>query len=333
MHDQKTLQDPIQPVNVLPIIARYVKNLRIAIPIFLVCFAAALAYIALAKQLDVIQYTAAATVGPPDADSLSNPANLQLSGASSLISSALNGQLAGSNPVFDEYLQLMTSVRLSRAIMRDQPQIMPLVFYEKWDEGRKRWYPRNDLFHTTIDFLKGLLNIPSRAVPNEDNLFDFLQQNLHVSTPYTTSFASISLDFHNADQASLILSTLLNEADRLIREEKRSDVGSRIRYLEKVLPTATVSDQRDALIAALSKQQQMMAFIAADKRFASTMVDAPHSPQKPTSPSLVLCLVMAFFVAFLLWSAAIFLPLRSLFRPVITGQGHKAGNTWRGASL
>jgi hypothetical protein len=98
-----------------------------------------------------------------------------------------------------------------------------------------------------------------------------------------------------------LLGLILREADDIIREDKRRDVAARIAYLNTALEHLSLADQKPELIDVLSQQEQEMMMIESDHLFASTLIDQPYAPLKPTAPSPIVDSAIAFALACIAW--------------------------------
>ncbi|MGH6876694.1 MAG: hypothetical protein ACREHV_04860, partial [Rhizomicrobium sp.] len=98
-----------------------------------------------------------------------------------------------------------------------------------------------------------------------------------------------------------LLGLVLREADNIIRADKRRDVAARIAYLNAALEHLTLADQKPELIDILSQQEQEMMMIESDRLYASTLIDMPYAPLRPTSPSPIVDSAVAFALACLAW--------------------------------
>lgn len=253
-------------------------------------------------------YTATAIVGPADNSDQPFSEGLGMGGGLGGIAKHLHvggalGQEGSSDP-FDEYSSLLTSNRLAdRLVHKDN--ILPLIFPEQWDAAHHRWLPRDSFFDQKIDYLKGLLRRPIKPAPDEDDLTKYFKKYLVVDSSLETSFDTVSLRYRSREGAEQLLALILREADNIIREDKRRDVAARIAYLDSALQHVSLADQKPELIAILSEQEQEMMMVESDHLYASELIDMPHAPLTPTSPSPIIDGLIAFAVSCLGWLAIV----------------------------
>jgi uncharacterized protein involved in exopolysaccharide biosynthesis len=254
------------------------------------------------------QYVATAVVGPPQT-SLSQSmlaSGLSGSGLAGLASKLSGlGSLSGQGTPFSEYTQLLTSNRLAEELAQ-MKGVLPTVFYKKYDWENKRWKPRDDPFHRSIDFIKQVFHYPVKSSPDQDDLERFLSENMDVQTSLESEFVTVNLKFKDPAQAQDLLKGILTTADRIVRHDTRADVSARLAYLEKSLPSISQTDVKESLISILSTQQQTMMAISADKLFAFDLVDPAHADMKPVSPSLALFLFLAILLSTATWGVLVF---------------------------
>lgn len=290
------------------IVRRVADKLRSYYRLLIVCLAfyilAGLAYVVLAQP----QYLAIAVVGPPQTSLSQTMLASGLSGGGLAgLASKLSGlgSLASQGTPFSEYTQLLTSNRLAAELARTNG-FLPTVFYKKYDQGHKRWLPRDDIFHQAIDFVKRGLHYPVKSIPDEDDLARFISENMDVQTSLESEFVTVTLKFKDPVEAQSLLAVILTTADRIVRRDNRADVSARLAYLEKTIPGVTQTDVKESLISILSIQQQQMMAINADKLFAFDLVDPAHADLKPTSPNVALAGFLAILFAVATWGLLVF---------------------------
>jgi hypothetical protein len=253
-------------------------------------------------------YTATAIVGP--ADNSDQPFGLDAAGAGGGVGGIAKhlhvGGLLGQtgDDTFNEYTSLLTSTRLAWVLV-SKDHILPEMYPLRWDAANKRWYPRDTLYDRVADVAKAMLRRPVKPGPDVDDLVKSFDTKLTVDISLETSFATVTFKSGSPTGAERILNLILQEADNIIRQDKKRDVSARIGYLNSALENLTNADQKPAMIDILSEQQQEMMMVAADHRYASVLIDPPHSPLVPTSPVPVLYAAIAFVLACIAWLGAV----------------------------
>ncbi len=176
---------------------------------------------------------------------------------------------------------------------------MQRLYPERWDATSKSWKPPG-LVRSIWIAVNHATGRNVSATPDADSVMNFFARNLYVSNGNKTSgsrvssllsdnsYPAISFTFKNPQEAEAILNIILKEADNIIRADLNRDVSARLAYLRNQTPNVVIADQREALIAVLSEQEQLQMMLAADSRFASTLIDAPYASDLPTSPSPIL---------------------------------------------
>jgi len=267
---------------------------RLLVLLMAISFSGALLFVAISKQ----SYTATAVLGP-------TVTLADTTGASSLqnIARRVGGGLLGSaglNETFNEFTALLTSNRLAGALAQN-PAVMHEVFNTQWDDRNKRWRERNGVLDGAIDTVKRLIGRPIKAVPDQDDLLQFLAARMTVNAALDTGYDTVSLTFSGRDETTNLLTLILRTADDIIREDRRRDVAARIAYLREALLNLTVASEKDILIQTLSEQDQKMMIIASDHRYASTYIDPPYTPIRPSNPNPYQDLFIAMFLTVGAW--------------------------------
>lgn len=272
------------------------KRRLLLLPYTIVCVVLGIVYMHVAEP----SYTVKATVAPTQdqAGALQGvAAGLLESAASSGLGSLLG---SSSDDHFQAFLALLQSNRLS-AKLAAQKGFLQTVFYKRWDPDSHQW--DNGPLRKVAKAAKSLLGLPVKVAPDADDLYDFLNDDLVIKRSFQNSLVEVDLNFVDPESGERILNAVLSGADSIIRQDNYRDVDARLRYLQKQLPTITVSDQRQAIITLLSGQQQSMMMIRADALYASTLIETPHAPNKPSWPNLALVLFFSIVFALGLWVA------------------------------
>lgn len=298
-------------------VVAFLEQLRLYYRLFFV-FLAVFALLTLAMYLVVEPaYTATATIGPPGASPVNS---LITDGTGSSVKKLLGAASgAGQNDPFQEYLQVLHSSRLAIELS-EKDNLLRKVFSDRWDAVHQRWKPPSAT-HVFVAGIERALHRPVTDHPDADTLADVLAGNFHVAeaTSSTSSLLSMGSSFMVAsakgsspEDAESLLNVVLSRADSIIRQEQQRDVLARIAYIEGELPHVTEAEQRDALIEILSSQEELNTMMVADKRFAFTLVDPPHSSPIPAFPPRpTIAVLLATLAAFGFFALTVFLQTRS----------------------
>jgi hypothetical protein len=255
-------------------------------------------------------YMAVAALTPPK-DALLDAAGLQGASGIASITKKLGiggGPTNGNEDLFDQYTRVLRSYRLAGALT-NRPEFLALAFPKYYDPKTRHLKPRAGFSAMAADGVKAILGLPLVSDSEEDRVFRFLKENLSISTPHeaTTDISEISFRYDDRYASQRILDIVLEQADLLMRADRHKDIASRIVYLENQLTKTTFEDQRESIISLLTTQQNTMMVITADHRYASYIVEPPHTPQKPSWPDIPSEAGLIVFLALTFWGGAIFL--------------------------
>jgi hypothetical protein len=262
-------------------------------------------------------FTATAVVGPP----APSPTEGMLQGGTGLVARLGSGAGVSSSDPYREFLQLIPSTRLCQVLI-ERDHILQRIFHQKWDAKHNRW--NTSWLHQISSSIKRALGWPESTQPNVDDLLEFLKRHLQADEitsgtglpsalmPLIPTFTQVSFAFDDPSQAQQNLAIILSEADQIIREDQRRDVLARIQFLERELARVTVADERDALIQTISSQEQLLAMLQSDQRYASALIVPAYAPLVPTFPPPVrVVLLTATAIALIAWFVLVSFAARS----------------------
>jgi hypothetical protein len=303
--------DSNEPISYLRYLTAAAHELRSHYVSLIVLIGLSLAAGVAIIAMDMPEYTAVATLGA--APSPLSDLTSMTSGLSDVLGSGITRQLGlgrragGQSDTFDQYVELLKSNRVAERLAQD-PNVMHAIFYTRYDWERHRWKSSGSIRSVVKKWVKGVLHYSDNPVPGVDDVVKYLTANVTVDAPLTSSFVTVSLISESPEKARWLLSTLLFDADSIIREDKRRDVAARISYLDDTLPAVTQTEQREVLSTILSDQQQTMMMVRADERYASAVVDPPYASPMPTEPRIMNVLGIMFLLAIVCWGFLIKFP-------------------------
>jgi hypothetical protein len=244
-------------------------------------------------------YTSIAVIGPPNPSPVSTLVGSLTgsSGSGGIARRIMGSSQGGTNDIFLEYIQLLSSTRLSMELIK-KDNVLPVIFAKQWDSSSKSWRKPGWLL-TAARFVLGR---PAKDYPDTDSLKRFLERNMVVteistkkssilSTSSSQGYTMVTLSFTDRETAMSLLSIILKRADDIIREEQMDDVMVRISILRSEIAKTDQLEQKQSLIQTLAGQEELRTMLLADNRYASILVDEAYAPREPTSPRSVLRLI------------------------------------------
>jgi len=271
-------------------------------------------------------YVAEATIGPPNPSPIYSMISAQgtAGGAASLARKFLgNGTASGSsNDPFQQYQLLLQSQQLM-AELAQKDNLLPLVFYKRWDAKKGAWKPPG-LSHRALAFVERALHRPVFDHPSAFELGEYMEHNLSVDTATSSKngsmaslmtigsgYLTVSMRAESPGKAEKILTTMLDRADAIIRQQQLADVEARIAYIENELPNIAQTEERSALVDILANQEEIKVMTIADKRFSYLLISKPSASPIPVSPMPPIeAFAMVTALALVLWAGFIVLEYR-----------------------
>jgi len=267
-------------------------------------------------------YTAVAVLGPPAPSPTSTMISTISGGgiASGLAAKMMGGGTAGGSDPFQDFQQLLPSTGLAQVLI-ERDQILQVIFDKKWDAKNRRWKEIGALggFKNT---LKRQMSLPVNDVPDVDDLTSYFDQHLAVSKTSGSGggvlgglspYIKVSFRYEDPREAERLLTIILAEADRVVREHQRRNVTSRVAFLRKELERSDLSaGERTSIISILSDQEQLLSMVEADQRYASTLIVPPYAASKPSyPPSPATLVVLTAVLSIIGWVLTVAVSIRS----------------------
>jgi len=167
-------------------------------------------------------YTATATIAPTT--SLGTTGS---SGVASALSAIGARSLLGSGEIspFDMYIDVLKSKRLAQQLT-EKTQFPRIIFHDQWDPQMKSWKAKSGLLHRFKISVKSVLGLTSEDHPGVDDMVKFLASHLIIVSKESASEAfspitEIAFKYNDPDTAKQMLQTILDDADAILRRDRR----------------------------------------------------------------------------------------------------------------
>jgi uncharacterized protein involved in exopolysaccharide biosynthesis len=244
-------------------------------------------------------YTSQATIAPAptgDTSSLAQYANLAASVGINL------GTAADQTP-FNEFVTLLRSRKLADRLANEKGFLQG-VFHREWDPDTKTWHPAGVTGYIK-SFVFVIFGMPGYQPPDGERLYNYLQDNLDITTNFETNFVTLSYDNPDPKFAQRFVDLVHRDSDSILREGAKQDSEQRIRYVEEELKTTTTNDARSVLIAMLSTEKQKAMLVNADRYYVADVVDPSAQTTLPSWPNVPVVLALALFFGLFAGSALV----------------------------
>jgi uncharacterized protein involved in exopolysaccharide biosynthesis len=190
---------------------------------------------------------------------------------------------------FLQYRFALTSTAVAKRL-GDYDQIAHHIFAGEWNERKKSWEAPRDLKSGLIGGLRYIFGYRAWYPPDATRFAKYLAKMISVKTDLRTNVVQISITDRDRNFAINLLTALHNEAVEYLRDQLIATTQLKIQYLEQKIPTATVLEYREALVALLVEQEKLMITKRQGMPYAAQILDGPTAPAMPSSPSPALLL-------------------------------------------
>lgn len=233
-------------------------------------------------MLGPVRYSASTILGEID-----NSALKPQSGLTNLIPTQL-AQIAGlgdiSTSKLDEFKVAITSVTVAQTLTDKYPEILRTIFSGQWDAKKKVWRPSRGLVSRLSRLINAALGLPPWHEPDGKNLAKYLSKTIEVSP--IRGAPMFHLTYSNKDPrfARDLLSRVIFEADDFLKMRDRERAIAYKAYAVKQLSKTTLSENRLALTAALSRVEQSLMVLESNLPYVVAYVDPPYVGDLPSWP-------------------------------------------------
>jgi len=175
------------------------------------------------------------------------------------------------------------AVLKSRAFIKqvvEENRLMPLLFPEKWDEGKNAWRV------TTPD-----------EQPTLWDAYRLMDGILSVSTDRKNGLTTVSMEREDPAQAASWLTIFIETLNNHLKEQAIKEAEANITYLTKLIEETPLLEMRQSLYAVITEQTRQIMIAKAQQYFAFKIIDPPEVPDKKFKPKRSMIVLLSTFVA------------------------------------
>lgn len=294
--------DEISLVEIVKIIWKY----RLHLLLFVACFFA-LTCVYLIKTPDL--YKAEAIIMPLQGRStIALPSNLLgIEGLKEMIGENMPGMLEAPNS--SKIRSLLTSRRLNLMLV-EKFDLLPVLFEEKWDKSKQRWYGETDQaspirgIWTSIKRFLGANSVSFNPMPTPLDGSEFLQKKIVAQNIRKENLLKIEFEDRDPNFALTMVTRYIDALDEYLRFEAITRANDSKNYIDTLLQAQTGNQTKKRLeeLSLAFAEQELYAKMKSS--FLFEVVDAPILPEKPFAPKrmaiLALSILASLFAGILL---------------------------------
>lgn len=249
-------------------------------------------------NLATYRYTASQTVTPTDADTAVMTSSL---GSLSDLAKIGGINLPSSNNVFPFmiYTESLRSRNVANLLAKDET-IMRRVFANEWNPSVNAFEEPESALRSLTGAIKQFLGLPRAPwkEPDSARLHEYMQREVSVIEDPKKPFVTIKFEHHDPEFAVYFVSRMHEEIDNQLRQNALRRSEESIRYLSDQLSRVTLAEHRAALAATLSEQEKSRMSASRSGPFAADIFAPAVASRRPTSPNVLLVLLIGLFGGF-----------------------------------
>jgi uncharacterized protein involved in exopolysaccharide biosynthesis len=221
------------------------------------------------------------------------------------------GISASNMSISSEIVSLLNS-NILREKMILKYNLMPVLFYTRWDVKRQTWRPKsasssiNPLYYASL-LIKILSPSPGKDAVRKDsnapNTWDalrLLNRIVVVNKNTKENTITISVDFHDPELAAKILDYyLVTLTDYMSGEVKRVAATNR-KYLEEQLGSTADPFIKQKTYNMIAQQIESGMMAEVKENFAFKVIDPPLAPDRKIKPKRVQIVLLSMFISLFL---------------------------------
>jgi uncharacterized protein involved in exopolysaccharide biosynthesis len=221
----------------------------------------------------------------------------------------LPGVLVPGSASAAEIVSLLKSNILRERIIQKY-NLMPVLFFERWDAGRRIWkkdeetgHWRNPRYYVSLLDKASALVQPQGAqrkapdIPDTWDALRLLDEIVKINQDVKQNTITISVDFHDPDMAARIVEYFLVTLTNYMSSEAKRVAATNRKYLEEQLGNTADPFIKQKTYNMIAQQIEMGMMADVKENFAFKVIDPPLAPDRKIKPQRIQMVVLSLFVA------------------------------------
>lgn len=194
---------------------------------------------------------------------------------------------------FELYVESFYSPEVA-ARLSARTDILQQAFPDEWNAQTGAWEEPRTPIRLVGRAVKSALGIPvfPWEQPNAARLQEYIKDEVILVRDPKKSVTTFSMDHANPDFAVLLLSSLHDSVDQMIRDRALRRANSYIDYLSMKLGEVSLAEHREALATTLGEQERVRMMSSSSMPYAAEPLGKPIVSLRPTKPKPLLILAL-----------------------------------------
>lgn len=198
--------------------------------------------------------------------------------ASSLSSLGLGNLSSGSKGSVNVDKARLKSREFLTSVIKKH-NLLPKLFYKKWDEEKKIW--------------------KVKKIPTLIDGYELLNSNIAIYGPTPINeIISVTLDWHDPVLASDWTNMLIEEVNLDARTRKKNEIEQSLYFIQEELSKANLSDIKFSLNELIKSQLRENVFANVKKEYSFRFIDHAIPPIKKSSPNRLIIILIGTILSF-----------------------------------
>ena len=184
---------------------------------------------------------------------------------------------------FQHYRFLIESQTMADGLAKTH-HVLPLVYPHLWDETTKTWHRPFSVLNPLKDAIKWLLRMPPWHPPTAEDLHQFLDGNMRISSEGIGGVYRVTLRYKDPKVALALLTYINTDTNRMITDADLKKTKAEIILLQRQLAQSLPNETRTALTQTLADHLERQTVLEADLSYSARIIEAPAVSDKPVAP-------------------------------------------------
>lgn len=232
----------------------------------------------------VLQYEARMIIAPTN----ESTGVTKVSGKLGILA-GIAGDIGGAARVtlFDRLQQIFRSREFAKN-MEARHHLISVLYGSGWDEEKQAWKEPTGFRHEWREKYNKFLKQPVWQPPNIESLSKYLAGAIGFKAVEDSPFFEVTVRNSDPQFAFWLLQSAYEEAERILRDQDRDQVGQRQQYLEEKIAKVQLQDLRAMFLEMLQQEVRRAMLLDSDLPYSARVIEAAHVSSQPEAPPLSL---------------------------------------------